>query len=56
MLQLWKLGGLFEGAAEIPDKIGRYTVGTEIPIVSEEDAKKDADLFFVPTLIQRYVC
>lgn len=49
MLQLWKLGGLFEGAAEIhPDKIGRYTVGTEIPIVSEEDAKKDADLFFVP--------
>ena len=34
MLQLWKLDGLFEGAAEIhPDKVGRYTVGTGIPIV-----------------------
>lgn len=49
MLQLWKLDNLFEGAAEIhPDKIGRYTVGTGIPIVHEDDAKKDADLFFVP--------
>ena len=37
------------GAAEIhPDKVGRYTVGTGIPIVHEDDAKKDADLFFVP--------
>lgn len=49
MLQLWKLDGLFEGAAEIhPDKVGRYTVGTGIPIVHEDDAKKEANLFFVP--------
>ena len=49
MLQLWKLDGLFEGAAEIhPDKVGRYTVGTGIPIVHEDDAKKEAILFFVP--------
>ena len=52
MLQFWKLHGLFEGAAEIhPDKIGRYTVGTQIPIVSEEDAKKDAD--FEPKNIEQ---
>ena len=31
-----------------PDKIGRYTVGTKIPIVSEEEAKENADIFFVP--------
>tara|TARA_B100001057_G_scaffold100735_1_gene97732 strand:- start:2135 stop:3334 length:1200 start_codon:yes stop_codon:yes gene_type:complete len=49
MLQFWKLEGLFEGAAEIhPDKIGRYTVGTKIPIVSEDEARKNADIFFVP--------
>ena len=49
MLQLWKLDGLFDGAAEIhPDKVGRYTVGTGIPIVHEDDAKKEANLFFVP--------
>tara|TARA_B110000879_G_scaffold25147_1_gene33816 strand:- start:974 stop:2137 length:1164 start_codon:yes stop_codon:yes gene_type:complete len=49
MLQLWKLGKYFKGAAEIhPDKIGRVTVGTNIPIVHEDDAKKDADVFFVP--------
>ena len=49
MLQLWKLDDLFEGAAEIhPDKVGRYTVGTGIPIVHEDDAKKEANLFFVP--------
>ena len=49
MLQLWKLEGLFEGAAEIhPDKIGRYTVGTKIPIISEEEAREKADIFFVP--------
>ena len=49
MLQLWKLDGLFEGAAEIhPEKVGRYTVGTGIPIVHEDDAKKEANLFFVP--------
>lgn len=49
MLQLWKLDDLFEGAAEIhPDKLGRYTVGTKIPIIHEDDARKNADLFFVP--------
>ena len=31
-----------------PDKIGRYTVGTNIPIVSEDEAKENADVFFVP--------
>lgn len=36
------------GAAEIhPDKIGRYIVGTEIPIVAEEEARKDADYFLI---------
>lgn len=49
MLQIWKLHGIFQGAAEIhSDKFGRYTVGTGIPIVPEEQAKKDADVFFVP--------
>lgn len=49
MLQLWKLGKYFKGAAEIhPGKVGRVTVGTNIPIVHEDDAKQDADLFFVP--------
>ncbi|MEK6867772.1 MAG: GDP-mannose 4,6-dehydratase, partial [Nanoarchaeota archaeon] len=37
-----------KGAAEIhPEKIGKYTVGTHIPIVHENDAKKDADYFLV---------
>lgn len=36
------------GAAEIhPDKIGKYLVGTSIPIVHEDDAKADADYFLV---------
>tara|TARA_Y100000004_G_C8915458_1_gene412861 strand:- start:778 stop:1464 length:687 start_codon:yes stop_codon:yes gene_type:complete len=49
MLQIWELGNYFEGAAEIhPDKIGRYTVGTAIPIVAEEEALKKADVLFVP--------
>ena len=49
MLQLWDIGNYFEGAAEIhPDKIGRFTVGTNIPIVSEQEAKENADVFFVP--------
>lgn len=39
---------LVEGAAEIhPDKLGRYMVGTGIPIVHEDDARKDADYFLV---------
>lgn len=49
MLQYWNLGEFFQGAAEIhQDKIGRYTVGTKIPIISEEIARKQADVFFVP--------
>lgn len=36
------------GAAEIhPDKIGRYMVGTEIPIVHEDEIRKDADYFLI---------
>ena len=36
------------GAAEIhPDKVGKYLVGSSIPIVHEDDAKKDADYFLV---------
>ena len=36
------------GAAEIhPDKIGKYLVGSSIPIVHEDDAKADADYFLV---------
>jgi NDP-4-keto-2,6-dideoxyhexose 3-C-methyltransferase len=39
---------LVEGAAEIhPNKVGRYMVGTGIPIVHEDDARKDADYFLV---------
>jgi hypothetical protein len=49
MLQIWKLHDIFDGAAEIhPDKFGRYTVGTGIPIVPEDEARKNADIFFVP--------
>ncbi len=50
ILQIWKLGtDVFTGAAEIhPDKIGRYTVGTDIPIVNEQSALLDADILFVP--------
>lgn len=50
MLQIWDLDHtLFTGAAEIhPDKIGRYTVGSGIPIVAEEDALQDADILFAP--------
>jgi len=39
---------LISGAAEIhPDKIGKYLVGSSIPIVHEDDAKIDADYFLV---------
>ena len=39
---------MIKGAAEIHhEKIGKYTVGTHIPIVGEKDAKKDADYFLV---------
>jgi hypothetical protein len=49
MLQIWGLHDIFAGAAEIhPDKFGRYTVGTGIPIVPEDQAREAADVFFVP--------
>ena len=49
MLQIWKLGDYFDGAAEIhPDKIGRYTVGTDIPILAEDEVLEKADVLFVP--------
>ena len=36
------------GAAEIhPDKIGKYLVGSSIPIVHEDVAKANADYFLV---------
>jgi len=36
------------GAAEIhPDKIGKYLVGTSIPIVHEDEAKEKADYMLV---------
>lgn len=41
-------GNLIAGAAEIhPDKIGRYLVGSDIPIVHEDEAKAKADYFLV---------
>jgi len=49
MLQIWNLHSIFDGAAEIhSDKFGRYTVGTGIPIVPEDQARELADVFFVP--------
>ena len=49
MLQYWNIGDCFDGAAEIhTDKIGRYTVGTDIHIIDETDARELADVFFVP--------
>jgi len=39
---------VIKGAAEIhPDKIGKYLVGSSIPIVHEDQAKVDADYFLV---------
>ena len=49
LLQLWNIGEYFNGAAEIhTDKIGRYTVGTNIPIITEPEALDIADVLFVP--------
>lgn len=49
MLQYWNIGNCFDGAAEIhTDKIGRYTVGTDIHIIDETNARELADVFFVP--------
>ena len=37
-----------KGAAEIhPDKMGRYMVGSKIPIVHEDEVRKDADYFVI---------
>ena len=37
-----------KGAAEIhPDKMGRYMVGSQIPIIHEDEARKDADYFII---------
>ena len=48
-MQLWNIGEYFDGAAEIhTDKIGRYTVGTNIPIITEPEALDIADVLFVP--------
>ena len=39
---------VISGAAEIhPDKIGKYLVGSSIPIVHEDEAKEKADYFLV---------
>ena len=41
-------GDTISGAAEIhPDKVGKYLVGSNIPIVHEDDAKQLADYFLV---------
>ena len=49
ILQYYGLGrGLIEGAAErSPEKWGKYTVGTWIPILPEEEARARADYFLV---------
>ena len=48
-LQYYKLdSSLIKGIADInPEKIGKMTVGTEIPIVSEKEARENADYFLV---------
>lgn len=49
IMQYYGLDGtLISGAAEIhPDKIGKYLVGSDIPIVHEDEAKANADYFLV---------
>jgi len=49
ILQYYGLNNkLIEGAADkSPEKWGKYTVGTLIPVVSEEEARKKADYFLV---------
>jgi hypothetical protein len=49
ILQYYELNrDLIKGIAEIhPDKIGKYTVGTNIPIVNEDEARTNADYFLV---------
>ena len=46
---------LIKGAAEIhPDKMGRYMVGSQIPIVHEDEARKDADYFIMAAAVADY--
>ncbi|MBI1936249.1 methyltransferase domain-containing protein [Candidatus Woesearchaeota archaeon] len=49
ILQYYGLdNNIIEGAADkSPEKWGRYTIGTWIPIMSEDEARKDADYFLV---------
>ena len=49
ILQFYELGPhLISGAADKdPQKWGKFTVGSWIPIVSEEEARKEADYFLV---------
>jgi hypothetical protein len=49
ILQYYGLNSkLIEGAADkSPEKWGKYTVGTMIPVVKEEEARKKADYFLV---------
>ena len=49
ILQYYNLdNSLIKGIADInPEKIGKMTVGTEIPVVSEKEARMNADYFLV---------
>jgi len=48
LLQLIKNTDVIEGCAErAAEKFGRYMVGSWIPIVSETDAREDADVFLI---------
>ncbi len=49
ILQWYGLGAQdIRGIAEIhPEKFGKFTVGSKIPIIKEEEAKADADYLFV---------
>lgn len=49
ILQYYELTNeIIEGAADkSPEKWGRYTIGTWIPIMSEEEARKKADYFLI---------
>jgi 2-polyprenyl-3-methyl-5-hydroxy-6-metoxy-1,4-benzoquinol methylase len=48
LLQLLNIKGKIIACAERnPDKFGRYMVGSELPIVSEEKARQGADIFLI---------
>ena len=49
ILQIYNIGKYFLGAAEIhEDKIGRYTIGSNLLISHESHIREKADVFFVP--------